>query len=121
MTENSNRDWLTDRVRRLLGDVLRQTDFPGCEDLLHQASDVTVVGGPITMLELRSKPSAQPSAFTDGPIPVSIVVLDAADELIGELIVWVERGFLACLEFAWWTDDAPDELPASDRVRVDRK
>lgn len=121
MSDATNRDQLTDRVRGLLVAVLQQADFPGSEDLVGQASSVSVAGGPLTMLELRSSHTAPASAFADGPIPLSMVVANSAGDLIGELLVWVERGYLAGLEFAWWTEHAPSELPDSNRVRVSRK
>jgi hypothetical protein len=121
MSEPTNRDQLTDQVRGLLGDVLQQADFPGSEELAQQVSSVIVTGGPITMLKLRSAHTLRASAFPDGPIPMSMLVSNSAGDSVGELLVWVEHGFLSGLEFAWWTDDAPDELPSSDRVKVNRK
>ena len=121
MNDATNRDQLSDRVRGLLGAVLQQADFPGSEALAEQASSVSVAGGPITMLELRSSHTTPASAFEEGPIPLSMMVSNPAGDLIGELLVWVERGYLSGLEFAWWTEDAPSELPDSDRVMVRRK
>jgi hypothetical protein len=121
MSDRGRRDQLTDHVRGLLGDVLQQAYFNGSEALVEQASSVSVAGGPITMLELRTSDTAPASAFADGPIPLSMVVSNSAGDLIGELLVWVEHGYLADLEYAWWTDDVPDELPDSDCVRVTRK
>lgn len=116
-----DRDQLTHRVRSLLRDVLQQADFPGSEALVKQASSVGVAGGPITMLELQSSRGAQASVFVEGPVPLSMMVSNSAGDSIGELLVWVEHGYLAGLEFAWWTDDIPGELPDSDRIKVSRK
>ena len=118
---NRDRDQLTDRVRSLLRHVLQQADFPGSEALVEQASSVGVAGGPITMLELQSSRASQASVFAEGLIPLSMIVSNSSGDLIGELLVWVEHGYLTGLEFAWWTDDAPDELPNSNRIKVSRK
>ena len=117
----TNREQLTEQVRGLLGDVLQQADFPGSEELAQQASTIRVTSGLISMLELWSDHTLRASAFPDGPIPMSMLVSNSAGDSVGEILVWVERGFLSGLEFAWWTDDAPDDLPSSDHVRVNRK
>jgi hypothetical protein len=121
MTGVPGGDRITRQVRDLLEEVLRQADFPGSSELLQQASSVSVIGGPITMLDLRASDAAAASAAIDGPVPLSMVVLDNAGNPTGELLAWVEKGYLSALEFAWWTDNAPDELPTADQVRVARK
>jgi hypothetical protein len=120
MTGGPSDDALTQQVRELLVKVLREADFPGTDELLRQASDVRVAGGPVTMLELQSSHAAA-SVCADGPVPLSMLVADGGGDSVGELLIWVTRGHLSGLEFAWWTDDAPDELPTADRVKVDRK
>ena len=49
------------------------------------------------------------------------MVLDPVGETMGQLLIWADDGYLSCLEFAWWSDNPPDHLPASDRVQVTRK
>jgi hypothetical protein len=34
------------------------------------------------------------------------------------VIIWVRDGYLAGLEYAWWCDPAPSEMPDADRVRM---
>jgi hypothetical protein len=121
MSDSANGGPLSELVRELLRHVLGEADFPGSDELVQQASSVNVVGGPVTMLELRVTAPRSASAFTDGPIPLSVMVLDPADVSLGELLIWVNDGYLSSLEFAWWSDDPPDQLPALDRVRVARK
>ena len=121
MTDSANGAPLTDRSRELLRHVLCQADFPGSGELLQQVSSLSVAGGPVTMLEFRVTGPVSASAFTDGPIPLSAMVLDAAGVASGELLIWVDDGYLSSLEFAWWSDDPPGQLPAPDRVRVARK
>lgn len=121
MSDPANGKPLTEQVRELLRHVLSEADFPGSDELLLQASGVNVVGGPVTMLDLRVSGPILASVFTDGPIPLSVIVLDSAGEAFGELLIWVNGGYLSSLEFAWWSDDPPDRLPTLDRVRVARK
>lgn len=112
---------LTERVRELLRHILSKADFPGGNELLQQSSWVNVVGGPVTMLDSRVSGPTSRSVFTDGPIPLSVMILDSAGVAMGELLIWVNDGYLSSLEFAWWSDDPPDQLPIADRVQVARK
>jgi hypothetical protein len=121
MSDSANGGPLTEQVREILRQVLGKADFPGSDELFQQASSVNVVGGPVTMLDLRVNAQGPASAFTDGPIPLSVMVMDSADVATGELLIWVSRGYLSSLEFSWWSDNPPKELPAFDRVRVARK
>lgn len=121
MSDSANGKPLTEQVREILRHVLGEADFPGSDELLQQASGVNVAGGPLTMLDLRVSGPLLTSAFTDGPVPLSVLVLDPAGVACGELLIWVSHGYLSCLEFAWWSDDPPDRLPTLDHVRVARK
>lgn len=121
MSDSANSGPFTEQVRELLRHVLGEADFPGSDQLLQQTFSVNVVGGPVTMLDLRVTGPTSASAFTDGPIPLSIIVLDPAGVALGELLIWANDGYLSSLEYAWWSDDPPDQLPPLDRVRVVRK
>jgi len=121
MSDSGNGGRPTEQVRELLRHVLGKADFPGSDELFQQASSVNVVGGLITMLDLCVTAQRSASAFTDGPIPLSIMVMDSEDVAFGELLIWVSDGYLSSLEFAWWSDSPPERLPALDRVRVARK
>jgi len=121
MSDSANGGPLTEQVRELLRHVLGNADFPGSDELFQQASSVDVVGGPVTMLDLRVTAPKSASAFTEGPIPLSVMVLDSVDVALGELLIWVNDGYLSSLEFAWWSDNPPEQLPALNRVRVARK
>lgn len=117
----SDEDELSEQVRILVDSILRQASFPGSDQLIEQASTVVVVGGPVTMLDLRSSPDHAVSAFTNGPIPVSVEVLDISGSSIGELLVWVHSGRLSVLEFAWWTDERPGQLPHPSQLKISQK
>ena len=121
MSDATNPDELSGQVRSLLDCVLPQSDFPGCGELAQQVSSVSVVGGPLTMLDLRVGQSMPASVFADGPIPVAAEVSDESGAPVGELLVWVDQCRLGTLEFAWWTDDPPRTLPSPSRLKVTRR
>lgn len=121
MTDAPSRDLLTAQVRLLLSTILSQVDFPGSEELLQQVSSVHVVDGPVTMLQFRLMAPAPASAFREGPAPLSAIVSDHRGTDMGELLVWVENGYLDGLEFAWWSDDPPERLPSPEHVKVARR
>ena len=121
MNESVNVELLTAQVRALLRFVLDEADFPGRTELQNQAPSVIVTGGPLTMLDLRVTGPARASIFKDGPIPVSIVAVDQAGVSMGELLIWVTHGYLSALEFAWWSKESPDKLPALNGLQVVQK
>ncbi|MET8765910.1 hypothetical protein [Streptomyces sp. NPDC004658] len=56
--------------------------------------------------------SESPSAdLENGIIPATGTVTDDSGGLFGELLVWVSDGRLSALEFSWYGDTAPTELP----------
>lgn len=110
-----------DAVRELLVFVLGQANFPGSNALRVQASEVEIVGGPVTMMDLRVPDHSPVSLLVDGVVPLSTQVVDDHERPLDELLVWVTGGRLSCLEYAWWTDDPPCRLPRRDQVRSVRK
>ena len=118
MTKLTGDGPLTQRVRGLLRAVLNQATFRGYDELLQQVSSVVVTGGSVTMLELDAMGSIQASGFTDGLAPIRAVVVDVLEVPVGELLIWVEGGYIKNLEYAWWTDVAPKQLPRPEHVQV---
>ena len=110
---------LTEQEVELLRLLLTQGDFPGARELAVQVDETKVIGGLATLLDL-DVPRAIPAApMLDGPIPVRAFVQCQDEEAVGEVLVWVKDGYLSGLEFAWYTDTAPTEMPAPDRIRFD--
>ena len=98
--------------------VLRELPDRREAELLHaQSLAATVHGGPLTMRELTIPPSHAPVASPDGPLPVRAFAYDDDGTLLGELLVWVSNGYLSAIEYAWYTDLAPSELPAPSQLR----
>lgn len=79
---------------------------------------VSVVGGLPTMLELSVPEGVRSVAMPDGPLPVRAIATDEAGGPIGEVLVWVSGGRLSALEYAWYTDDPPSDIPCPSAFRV---
>jgi hypothetical protein len=47
----------------------------------------------------------------DGEIPAGSEVRDKTGEYLGEVLVWVVGGYLAAIEYAWVTEEAPTRFP----------
>jgi hypothetical protein len=119
MTERIPRS-LTEQERRVLEHLL-SLDFPGVENLRRQLSSADVVrrwaaGRP--SVDLRVPGSTLAAPIPDGPTPVRAIVVGNRGDAVGELLVWVDAGRLDALEYAWYTDDPPDELPSPAQIQL---
>jgi hypothetical protein len=98
--------------------VLRALPDGGKAELLYaQSMAAAVQGGPLTMRELAIPSSCAAAPIPDGPLNVRAVAYDDDGTLLGELLVWVTDGYLSAIEYAWYTDSAPTELPAPRQLR----
>jgi len=61
------------------------------------------------------------SAFPGNLAPIEAYVYDSDQEYKGEFLIWIAHGYLAGVEYAWVTDEAPDDLPAPSSIRVSIK
>ncbi|MEN0083822.1 MAG: hypothetical protein AAGC66_03545 [Leifsonia sp.] len=104
------------QVKHLLDYIIDGADLESPGILHDQVARLVTAHGPITMLSLKTT-SARRSAYPDGPLPLEATVTQHG-EAIGELLLWVDGGFLNTLEFAWWSDDVPTELPTTEAVVV---
>ncbi|MBW8092598.1 hypothetical protein IGW14_32665 [Streptomyces hygroscopicus subsp. hygroscopicus] len=100
---------------------LLAVQFPGARQLRQQVPQARVVGrwgsdSPSVDLEVMEPfPRA---GIPDGVVPVTGAVKDSSGELDGELLLWVSDGTLSALEYSWYTDEAPVELPDPRGVTV---
>lgn len=117
MTSQGDGDRTTSALRGLLLGIFRQTNVVGVEDLMDQAATVEIVGGPVTMLDLRVA-RTRPAPLKSGPLPIRSMVLDASGTEVGEVIVWIDNGYIDTLELAWWSEEPPAQLPVPDRIHV---
>lgn len=107
-----------EQVAALLRHVLQDARVPGIAELMAQVELLGSALGPVTMVQLGVLGGAPRSRYPNGPVQVDAEVADESGESVGELLIWVEDGFLATLEFSWWTDVAPSALPRADQVTV---
>lgn len=107
---------LTDRERGLLKSVLALADFPGRSDLAQQVDHARVSGGQPLILDLVVVAEIRPADLPSGPIPTRAVVSDAANQPLGEVIIWVQDGYLSGLEYAWLTDEPPSSMPEPEQL-----
>jgi hypothetical protein len=111
---------LTDEERRVLEHVL-SLDFEGAVELRAQLERTEVAGtwSPGSpSLHLRVRRPAPPAPLVDRLVPVRAVVDDATGSPVGELLVWLDDGYLNALEYAWVTDEMPGALPPLERIHL---
>ena len=98
--------------------VLRALPSQEAAQMLYLQSMVaSIAGGPPTMLELAVPLSCEPAPVPDGPLPVRAVAVDSQGQTLGEVLVWVSNGYLSTIEYAWYTDETPIELPPTSQLR----
>lgn len=108
---------LTGPERQVIEHLLA-VPFEGVEQLRAQVAQAEVRGGDAAGLQLEVPLSAPSSPRRDGPVPVTAAVYDPSGTYLGELLLWVSRGVLSLLEYAWVTDAPPTELPPVAAIRV---
>lgn len=112
--------YLSDAERAILLYVL-SADFAGAKELRSQIPSCTVgaawvEGLPSIDLVIPHTVAAAPVA--DGQIPVRAEVCGEEGTYLGEICVWVKRGHLASIEYAWVTDNPPKALPATTALTL---
>jgi hypothetical protein len=74
------------------------------------------VGSPCVDLVVRSG-ATQAVGSGDG-IFANGAATDGNGAPIGELILWVDNGWLSAIEYAWYTDERPRTLPEPGQIAV---
>lgn len=110
---------LTPAERAVLLRVLEGQQFPCSDELVAQVEGTTVAGGLPMLLDLRTEPSTPAAGCADGPVPVRAFVDGPDGALKGEVMVWVKDGRLSGLEYAWYTDEPPNEFPDPALLRLE--
>jgi hypothetical protein len=97
--------------------ILWLEDFPGVEELRAQIGHVRATLGRTSEMDLEVT-NAVPAAVSDGVLSVAALVVDADEESVGFITVWVNGGYLSGLEYSWFTERMPTEYPSPDRLRL---
>jgi hypothetical protein len=98
-------------------------EFAGAAELRAQLDHVEVIApwAPDSpSVDLRVQDATR-SPHPGASIPVDAQVLNEFGDVAGELLVWLQDGLLAALEYAWVTDDMPAVLPAVGQIRLTRR
>ncbi|GHF14318.1 hypothetical protein [Streptomyces morookaense] len=109
-------------AERAILEKLLSVDFVGVEELRLQIDfcEVTGIWGQDSVsVDLRTSDSSPQSPAGTGPIPVRTSVLGESGSLEGEILIWVTDGYLSALEYAWYGETMPRELPPAERVTID--
>lgn len=104
--------------RNALVAVLSHADFAGRADLLEQVDAACVVGGcacGCATVDLAVAHAA-PSDASAYPIPNEATILDAHNEPIGGVLVFVRDGYLSQLEV--YGNEPISPFPPVDRLRL---
>ncbi|TWV52748.1 hypothetical protein FRZ03_11115 [Streptomyces misionensis] len=100
---------------------LLSAEFPGAQELRNQLAQTRVTrpwGSESPSIDLDVPSGVPAAAIEDGIMPATGTVTDDSGERFGELLVWVSGGRLSALEFSWYGDTAPTELPDPGLVTV---
>jgi hypothetical protein len=116
MIDKVKSEAVENRLRALLSLIIARADIPGCNELAHQVDGTHVSAGAVTMLELRVDAGLSQSSCPDGPIVIPAIVNGDDGLPMGELLLWVRNGYIDSLEFSWWSDEPPVELPLLQHV-----
>jgi hypothetical protein len=74
------------------------------------------VGSP--SVDLAVQPGAAQAAGSADGIFANGAVTDRNGSPVGEVILWVENGWLSGIEYAWYTDERPRALPEPAQIEV---
>ena len=109
--------------RQVLERIL-SADVPGFAELrgqLQAARVVTRWGTNSASVDLQVPRSEISSQIASGVLPIDAPVLDSNRQFVGEIIVWVDSGYLAGIEYAWYTDEPPSQLPLAEQIDIEEK
>ncbi len=109
-------------IERETLETLLSVDFMGVAELRAQIPlarlAATKTSGWEPSFNVMIPKDAPPSPFQGNLAPISAYVYDSNQEYTGEFLVWIAHGYLAGVEYAWVTDEAPDVLPDPSRIQV---
>jgi hypothetical protein len=108
---------------RLILGALLAPDFPGSSELRDQVRDAKVVGKcdcgcPTVDIEVSRSATRSSVVVRDRLAPYEGRVVPEADEPSGDIILFVDDGYLSCLEYVSYSDPSPTQWPPLDRVQV---
>ncbi|MEU1077223.1 MULTISPECIES: hypothetical protein [unclassified Streptomyces] len=113
-------------AERAVLDKILSTPFPGSPELKKQIDVCQVIAQwseDSVSVDIHPMPEAVPAVgVANGPAPaIGVVQGLPGDELplVGEILVWVAGGYISGIEFTWYGDEMPKQLPPADRILVE--
>jgi hypothetical protein len=107
-------------AERSVLDLLLSVDYPGVAELRVQAITATVVGRcdcGCPTYDIAVDADSPPSPMEAHSLaPVELRVAALADEREGSIILFIDDGRLASVEYVSYADDPPQEWPTRDRL-----
>jgi hypothetical protein len=90
-------------------DLRRQIEFASA----HVSGEWSTYG------ELRIGAEAAPvTEEIAGPLEAEAIVVDETEDPIGGILIWLdEHGYLATMEYFWYTDERPLDFPRPNQLR----
>ena len=111
---------LTSAEREVL-DVLLEPRFLGVEQLRAQLAHVVVVGRckcGCPTIDLQVPATTTPAAIQERVSPVEAEILPSGEETPGSILLFLDHGRLATLEYVYYGDKIPTLWPPRDRLRT---
>ena len=105
-------------VRTVLSHIMESAKFDGSAELKRQVAEAVVLTSDIFFTRLAVGSDAASSSYPDGPLPIEALVVTDSGDVYGELLIWVKNGRLEGLEFPWWSEANPTELPQVNRILI---
>jgi len=69
-------------------------------------------------IDIEVEPGVERATTTTRTLSTEGNVSNENGDPIGLIVVWLEQGALAGLEYAWFTDEPPTEWPSDDQISV---
>jgi len=112
-------------VERATLETLLSADFEGAAQLRAQIPLARVAeshaSGAAPSFDIAVPGTAPRSGLREKMAPVSALAYDSDEEYTGEFILWLADGYLSGLEYAWITDEKPEDLPDPRGIEVSVK
>jgi hypothetical protein len=105
--------------------TLLSVDFEGVAQLRDQVPVARYAGsrasGSAPSFDITVPEGVPRSIFPGKMAPITAHAFDSSAEYTGEFILWLTDGYLSGVEYAWVTDEAPDDLPDPSSIQVSVK
>lgn len=90
-------------------------------DALIEGLDSAMVSNSTTwILDVKGFADGEGADLPDGPFPARAFVPSSA-AYQGEVIIWITKGHVSGLEYAWISDEPPAAWPGADEIEVVRQ